>query len=381
MNPTTVSTPFFFILVLVPLLAATIYCATYVFRRYTGLSREASYLALIGSAIACGVRIYYRAEEAKPLMHRSHDVEVGFTVAASGIFILFLVPFVLRLWGRWIGDSATDEERLPGLPGIRAWFSPANIFVGIMLVVSAWLGYAMSPLLCSAVVVALLVAYPAIRIESPAVSPAPAAEDLSAEREKILSMLEAGKLTPEESAELLQALGDSSRAPMPRQVPLTGGQRLMLIGAALVALGFFLPWFVINPGQEVGRVMQQMQHLNIAVDSPFGSGKLEMPEGFPFGDGQLKTPTMTLSGGDIQRGLGWATLLLALAAAFIPYVATTLDTATARTVRLLCLSIGGLIVVYLVTQNLRFVGVGLMIAVGGYVLEIAGAMRERSATV
>ena len=43
------------------------------------------------------------------------------------------------------------------------------------------------------------------------------------------------------------------------------------------------------------------------------------------------------------------------------------------------LGAGGLIVLYVVTQNIRFVGIGLMIAVGGYALEIAGAMRERNA--
>jgi hypothetical protein len=222
----------------------------------------------------------------------------------------------------------------------------------------------------------LLTAYPVIRMESSAVAPASATEDLSAEREKIVSMLEAGKLTPEESAELLQALGESSRGRV-RTVPLTGSQRLILIGAALVALGFFLPWFVINPGKEAGRMMQQMQQqMNVPAQLTFGGDASAMPAGFPFGGGQFKTASVTVAGGDIQRGLGWAALLLALAAAALPYVATTLDPATTRMARLLFVGIGSLIVLYLATQNLRFVGIGLVIAVGGYALQIAGAVRK-----
>ena len=38
--------------------------------------------------------------------------------------------------------------------------------------------------------------------------------------------------------------------------------------AALVLVGFFLPWIVINPGQEANRMMRQMQSsLNGSFDS------------------------------------------------------------------------------------------------------------------
>ncbi len=53
--------------------------------------------------------------------------------------------------------------------------------------------------------------------------------------------------------------------------------------------------------------------------------------GYPGGVA-IHTGTMSISGGDIQRGLGWATLALALAAAIAPYVATNLSaTGTTRT--------------------------------------------------
>lgn len=336
-------------------------------RKYSGLSIEKAFgIGLLTLAAAIGVVIYGH----ETFMGSRRSGELALMLIARGLLIVFSVPFILRLWGRWIGDAATAEERLPGTLGIRAWFSTANVVVGILLVVSAWFGFGIPPFLGAVVVAGLLAAQPLIRIEAPAVAPASTPDDLSAEREKVLSLLEAGKLTADESAELLQALGESARAPA-APVPLTSGQRLMLIGAALVALGFFLPWFVIDPGKEASRMMSRMQS---SVRSSFG-GAFEMPSGFPPGNVQLKTGSVRIGGGDIKGGLGWAALLLGLAAALLPYVAATLDPATARTVRMLCLGIGGLIVLYLLTQNLRFVGIGLIMVVGGYLLEAIGFVR------
>lgn len=361
------------------------------FRSYTGLKLGQAFFALAASVIAGAFSSYHRALALEPLLRSRYErengnLEIYLAIAAAGLVYPLIVAFALRLWGRWIGGKATPAESEPGIAGIRAWFCASNIGVAVLLVDCAWYGYDVSPFLGAVIVAALLAAYPILRMESsaPAAAAAPVGEDLSAEREKIVSMLEAGKLTPEESAELLQALGESSRAPS-RQVPLTGHQRLMLIGAALVALGFFLPWFVINPGKEMSHLFGQMQS---AMSSAAGDqlpaslpGYPPQPAGYRAGyPSQIPTGDVSISGGDIQHGLGWAALALALAAALIPYVTTALDTHTARIIRLLCLGIGGVIVLYLLTQNLRFVGFGLIIAVSGYALEIAGAMRERRTT-
>ena len=104
--------------------------------------------------------------------------------------------------------------------------------------------------------------------------------------------------------------------------------------------------------------------------SQFGESMgADMPGGgFTFSTPQLKTPTVSYAGGDMPRGLGWAALALALGAALLPYVATALAAATARTVRLPGLGVGGFIVLYLLTQNLRFTGIGLMRTAGGCAL-------------
>ena len=350
------------------------------FRSYTGLSRGKASLALFASVLGGVLYVIVPMLEPRGRLDfpHGHANRIFLSFFATTAAIVFLTAFVLRLWGRWVGDKATNEEREPGLPGVRAWFSAANIVVGVLLVLTLSAGFDYPALLIAVVVCAALAAYPLLRMESPVSAsvspPAPVADDLSAEREKILAMLEAGKLTPDESAELLQALRETSQPPA-RQVPLTGGQRLMLIGAALVGLGFFLPWLVIDPGKEASRMMNTMQS---SMKSSF-NGSVNFPGGMNFPGMEMKTSSISISGGDIPRGLGWAALLLALTAAFLPYVATTLDATTARTVRLLSLGLGSFILLYLLTQNVRFVSLGLILAAGGYAVEIAGVLRERRA--
>jgi hypothetical protein len=336
------------------------------FPSYTGLPRGKAYLALIASVIAAGFTTFTKFNR----IHFEHRVnELGVVVGdvLAGASIVFLTAFALRLWERWVGGKATPEERQPGPAGIRAWFCASNVVIAVGIVLTTWLGFGVSPLLMAVLTAALLAAYPVLRMESATSAPGPIADDVSAEREKIVAMLEAGKLTADESAELLQALSETSRAQERRPVVLTAGQRLMLIGAALVTFGFFLPWFVINPGKEASRMMNQMK---TSLESSLPVGGLSLP------DANFNTPSVSISGGDIQKGLGWMALLLAGAAALIPYIATRLDEATLRMIRMLCLGLGSLIVLYLLTNNIRYVGIGLVIAVSGYIVEIIGVVRE-----
>lgn len=341
--------------------------------RYAGLPGGKAFLAALGSLLTGGAYAFYAVREMNPRGARAES-DAAITVTGIVLCIVLAAAFGIRLWGRWIGGRMTENERQPGRAGIAAWFGIGNVLVGLGIVLTAWMGFKISPLLSATVIAGLLAAYPLLSLESrpapaggPAILPPPVRDDLAAEREKILSMLEAGKLTPEESAELLQALGETSRAGIHPPVPLDAPQRLMLIGAALVLLGFFLPWMVINPGKVASSMMAEM-----SATLPFDGDMI------PFRGARLKTPTISVAGGDIKRGLGWMTLLMALAAAGLPYVTSALDAQTLRTVRFLCLGIGGLIVLHLATQNLRFVGIGLILALAGYALEFVGAFRGRS---
>ncbi len=364
---------------LIIIIPALLFLFAFIFgyRRYTGLPAYKAFFALLASGIACGARIYFRDEATRHFPNLGHRDEIMMGNIAAGLLIVFASAFILRLWGRWVGGLATEAERQSGTEGVRAWFCASNVAVGILVVLCAWLGEGVPPLLGAVVVAALLAAYPVLKMESaPVAAPAAAPVDLSAEREKIVSMLQAGKLAADESAELLQALSATAKT-APRTVPLTGGQRFLLIGAALVLLGFFLPWFSFNLGKEASHMMGEVQS---QLGSAFGSS-MGMHEGVQFPDMantmNFKTNDLSIRGADIGHGLGWFILLLAAAAALLPYVATVLDAATARTVRFLCLGLGAVIVLYLLTENIRQVSIGLILVVAGYALQIAGALRAQ----
>ena len=66
----------------------------------------------------------------------------------------------------------------------------------------------------------------------------------AAEREKILRMVEDAKISAEEGSELLDAMGRSTA--LRGQEKFSRLDFVTLIGAALVILGFFLPWVYIH---------------------------------------------------------------------------------------------------------------------------------------
>ena len=150
---------------------------------------------------------------------------------------------------------------------------------------------------------------------------------------------------------------------------------MALIGAGLVLLGFFLPWFSVNPGREISRMTGQMQGM---VE---GMPMMELGSGMAsaFGN-QMKTPTVNISGGDISNGLGWLVLLLGLGVAALPYVAATMDVATRRMISFISLGIGGIVLLWLVSQNLRLINVGVILAVVGYAVEFLGLLNPRPRT-
>jgi hypothetical protein len=76
----------------------------------------------------------------------------------------------------------------------------------------------------------------------------------AAERAKILRMVEDGKINADEGSELLDAMGRSTA--MRGQEKFSRADIVMLLGAALVIFGFFLPWVHIQiggvPGYQAG---------------------------------------------------------------------------------------------------------------------------------
>jgi hypothetical protein len=142
----------------------------------------------------------------------------------------------------------------------------------------------------------------------------------------------------------------------------------VLIGLALLVIGFFLPWFAIR----VGDVQAAMNSMMSQIPMPQGMNLAGMmPRNLPTGE------TLYVMGGDIIHGLGWCILLLGIVAAVLPFVATNLDSQTCQKTCLVVLSVGAIILIYLLTQNIRAASIGLLLGLAGYALEFVGVLKAR----
>jgi hypothetical protein len=275
---------------------------------------------------------------------------------------------------------------------MRAWLTGPNLLAVLLLSLCAWYGFDMSFWFVLMLGLAALAAYPLLTIIAQSKPPIPVApavtESLSPERERVLRLLEQGKITAEESAELLGALAATvppPLPPLPTVEPMTPARKLMLAGAALVLVGFFLPWFKIDLAAEAGRLASAMQQ---QLSGMTGSA-MPMPMPMPNFNTTMKingvdvTPAgggaggvIVVTGGDVGHGLGWIILMLALVAAALPYMATGgLSRDMRWKVMLAWIGIALVIAVYLLTSMPRAVSVGLPVVLVGLVLEGVAVLR------
>ena len=186
-------------------------------------------------------------------------------------------------------------------------------------------------------------------------------------------MVDEGKITAAESATLLAALL------VPQHAAAAGGamtpaRKLVCAGAALVLIGFFLPWFSYNVGREVRRgANQAVEQLNRMM--PDLGGTLPVGE-VPF---DFRTPSIFMNGIEIPNGLGWLVLVLAVGVAALPFVAPAMARQAQRAVAFIALGAGAFAMIYLLSRDPRHANIGIALALAGYVLEFAGTMRERHA--
>ncbi|MGA3171343.1 MAG: hypothetical protein ABSE62_10035 [Chthoniobacteraceae bacterium] len=373
--------PHFFIpmiWVILFLLIAVVLLPVWYYRSRLGLKREAAYLLAVATmASAIGAALY---------VGRFYDDD-DTAVICAGLLALTGIPFAAKLYLGWIGGKLTEAEKTPGAVGFRAWLTPTNLALAlcVSLCAAKALDYSFAGILL--LTVGALAAYPLITTLTRAAPEQPSAvptENLTAEREKVLSMLDAGKITAEESAELLNALGSTVKSPETHPLVISSRQRIVMIGAVLVLIGFFLPWFKINPGEELNRMTQQFSGMmnQVAPQMP------QMP-GMP-GNWNFQTPnggqnsdsgnfTITVAGGDLSHGLGWIVLIAAIAVAVLPFVAAQLDERSRRTVCMVTLAAGSFILLYVLTQGIRFLSIGILLAAAGYIVEWIGLVKPSGA--
>jgi hypothetical protein len=341
---------------------------TGIHRRYTGLKLWQSALLCM---LAAGLGIALAAIVAKRFHYDgsvSRDAE-PFVIGCAVLLPLLAVPFVIRLYLKWIGGHLTDAEKLPGIDGVRAWLGVGNVICAGLIPICVWQVFGYSPIGIWALTFGLLLAYPLLNMASDSAQPATAvpAEDLSKEREKVLQLLEAGKISPVESAELLNALAHSAPPPAPKPASELNPQRkLVLIGAAILLLGFFLPWFAINPHTMMNAMDAVVQSMGGMI--PANVMPLHLDDG-----------TVQIHAGDLAHGLGWWILALGIVAAVLPFFATTLEAVMQKKIILAALGVGAILLIYILSEAFEYVSFGILLVLAGYGLEMVGTLKERPA--
>ena len=206
--------------------------------------RKVAPLFLLTFAAAIGA-LWYRWSQISELerlgrMDLDDDKSIASMLAAALLPVL-AIPFVVKLYLKWTGQNLTAAEKSPGMAGVRAWLGGGNVIVALLISLCAWWGFDCPFWAILAVTVIALLAYPVI---SPSTTPPSTTEtkmpDLTPERERILKMLDDGKITAQESADLLNALGPiSPPRPMPPAMAAGPHHKLVLLGGALLLIGFF----------------------------------------------------------------------------------------------------------------------------------------------
>jgi len=331
------------------------------FVHYAGLPPRKAFGAwLIAVAAALiGWLFRYRALRDSQIADR-YSLIIG--SIAAGFFLFLTTAFVLRLHRQWLEASPDAAEKPIDANPFRAWFTLGNLFLVALLTFLGWLGFGIPIsvtllLTCGALALKPLFAFG----REPLLLPL---EGLSSEREKILSLLETGKITADESAELLNALGAATAVQPQSARPLSFSRRLAMLGVGCVVVGFFLPWFSFSLGGELSRMMQQ---------APPATGALSRFDDAAF---PKMITVLDVTGADVGKGLGWMVLILALIGTLAPHLGLSWDRLTRRTMQMLALGMGSVILLYLMTQNFRMVRIGLVLVVAGYVIQWIALLRE-----
>ena len=278
------------------------FSALYWYRRFLGVpGSKAVLLWLVALVSAIALFVYQTMRIPDHLsLQGSQMIDAVAQLTGCGCLPFFAAAFVAKLHFKWIGGLLTEQEKAPGPDGLRAWLSAPNLSCALLLSLCASFGYGYSFWGVFALSVVALLAYPAVHFMPGVVPPPPVnQESPNPERERILKLLEEGKITAQESATLLGALGQEGK---PAGAQVTPARRPVLIGAALVLVGFFLPWFSFNPVNEASRQMQSMLS-NLPKQIPVP--EMEMPF-------KLKIDSLSINGGDIPNGLGWIVLVLGI---------------------------------------------------------------------
>ena len=177
----------------------------------------------------------------------------------------------------------------------------------------------------------------------------------SAERQRTLEMVEQGKITAEEGAELLEALGRSNA--MLGQDKFSRLDMLILAGVAVAVFGFFLPWIKIYIPN-----FPQFQ-------SKFMGGAVNPLASLVKG---VRGLNYVFQSGYNTGAIGWAVLVVAILGAVPVFITPKNFLYKISMLQIFLLVLGGLLVISIMIRVSNSMQIGLPICMVGFVIATAG---------
>jgi hypothetical protein len=311
-------------------------------------------------------------------------------VAAILILANLAIALAAKVYRAAILSKATPQEQASGVAGFRAWLSPLNVITVLCIAVSAYIALDYDYFAVSIMGICALLAYPLINTVSQQSIPATTAPDAgmplkapAEERQRVLALVESGKISAEDGAELLTALAQSQAASAngPGDT-VSGARRVMLVGAAVVLVGFFLPWFTLNITTGLSEMINGARQSFALIP---GGVVPVLPQPAPA-DNSMQGPVAnmtqtTVRGGDVQHGLGWMILAAALVAACLPFfwISPGAEPRHLRNATLAILAVGSVIAIYVLSGSfnaITSIEPGFVLAMAGYAIVWIGTLRE-----
>jgi hypothetical protein len=307
------------------------------------------------------------------------DVSIAMNVACGVVAASLGLALLAKLYQAAVMNTITPHERTAGAAGLRAWLSIRNIVTVLLFAAAAAvLDYNFFAALIFGA--GVLLAYPLINtlMQSPATAATPPPQAPAEERQRVLALVEAGKISAEDGAELVAALAQSQAAGVEAPAVINGPRRMMLLGAAVVFVGFLLPWFSVNIQQAMNESMSSVQQSMPQI--PGMPPGLSIPQVQPAG----AIPSVTVHGGDLSYGLGWILLAAALVAAGLPFFWTprAANALQQRNTIFAALIVGSIALLYLLSNGFGAgvsIDVGFFMAMAGYAALWFGAIRNETA--
>lgn len=303
-------------------------------RVYPGYSLKKSMIrGLVASGLAAllagaYILIMSRRMDASPLLLDGEHWLVAVAILVGCFLVTAWLGDVIDLW--------LSDGRAP---------RPLTALIGFTLAVASGLTFGISVELC--ILVAALAMFgrflwvkaASIPRDQFSATPPTTASDL--ERERVLTMLENGSVTPEEAAELLSALGERTSTS-----PRIESSNRMLIAAGLLVVGFCLPWF----------------HLRHSI-----------PRGFPIDPGLIPAETridVWVNGAGIGGAIGWFILVLGLTVSLLPVICPQMEIELRRKLSLVGTIVGLILIGYTALPAIQHLAIGLLLLSAGYGLLI-----------